>query len=349
MLLLLLLVFRDTECFLGASRPVFMPKQLLLVIPMVVGQVLICSLSGAHPLLIAHAHGVGHLLRDRARRGGIDDPSLVDELELVPLPRAVVAHFEEMLLRANNAAGADNAQPCNAFVRAKVQVLHHPERDERARPAEACFAVHGDEPLLCIANIQEFLYNFDGWNCAIVKVEVDVLDPVLDEDVAVVLLLVEANDRRDVNVVEDGHVEARVEVPDAHAVEPLPPPWEVPCRALERHQLVRHYHVQVAVPRVVVVLVLLKLKVARAQPPEGVALGQPVPAVYEVQMERRLPERGVTVRLKRVWLDIADRRHHLLPRHPPLQYQKGSQKKNSVGARPSIGSTTIHEVSVGLS
>lgn len=111
-----------------------------------------------------------------------------------------------LLLRAYNAARSAEAAPCDALLGSVSKVLDHVRGDIRARPAEACLAVHRNGSPLAFAELQEGLQDLVAGVSAVLVEQIGMADSVGDEYVAVVALVVEANDTGDAERLEQRHV-----------------------------------------------------------------------------------------------------------------------------------------------
>lgn len=85
-------------------------------------------------------------------------------------------------------------------------MLHAVERNERACSTQASLAMDSDGSLFLLGLGQELGDDFIWRGSSVQEVQIQVLDPILDELLLVVLGLVEAHHKRHSHLLEDGHV-----------------------------------------------------------------------------------------------------------------------------------------------
>jgi len=108
-----------------------------------------------------------------------------------------------VLLLADDAARADDAQPAHGPPRREAAGPHHVERDEGARAAQARHAVHRHDALGAVHQAEEAVDDVGRRGRAVLEEEVVVGDAVGGEVGPVVLWRVEADDGRDADLLED--------------------------------------------------------------------------------------------------------------------------------------------------
>lgn len=137
---------------------------------------------------------------------------------------------------------------------------------------------------VALTDPQKFVYNLITGRASIYEVEVGVLDPVLQEAVAVVLNVVQTDHVRNPEVLEDLNVVfGAVAAPVVLGVH----------RAHERDELARDRPVQVAVLHLLVVLVLLRIECSKVVPPVHHRQLQALEAVEHRAVVVALPVGGV--------------------------------------------------------
>mmetsp|Transcript_52037 Transcript_52037/g.134204 ORF Transcript_52037/g.134204 Transcript_52037/m.134204 type:complete len:299 (+) Transcript_52037:147-1043(+) len=110
---------------------------------------------------------------------------------------------QELLLAPEDAARPADPAPPNKGPGWEVVVLHCVHCNEGASPSEARLAVNGYRAWLLLDYLEEPGANIPGWAASINEVQVAVLDALLDEEVAIVLLAVQADDEANAQLLED--------------------------------------------------------------------------------------------------------------------------------------------------
>mmetsp|Transcript_97057 Transcript_97057/g.216486 ORF Transcript_97057/g.216486 Transcript_97057/m.216486 type:complete len:239 (-) Transcript_97057:245-961(-) len=126
--------------------------------------------------------------------------------------------------------------------------------------------MHSDGAWLSFGNVQELAHYLPGWATAIQEVEIHVLYAVVDEAPSIVLLLVQANDKRNAGLAEDGHVVLGGEGRVAIIVR------RVGARSGEREKLVGHYPIHVAIFNFLEELVGINIEPVPIEPAESDSL-----------------------------------------------------------------------------
>ena len=131
---------------------------------------------------------------------------------------------EVVLLLADDAARAHDAEPAHRLARAEAVRPHQVARDERAGPAEAGLAVHGDEALRGIDDAEKGGDDVVRGAGAVLELEVMVGDATLNKVASVVLGLVETDHISHAEVVEDVDIVQGTEVAVSAVVVLMLPP-----------------------------------------------------------------------------------------------------------------------------
>ena len=234
----------------------------------------------------AQRAAAGHRLRDPVARG---QPLLGPEV--VPVhPHALLHLAEEVLLGADDAARAADADVGQRLARGETEVLHVVARDQHPRAPQARLAVDRQGPRLRLGDVDEAAE--DGVRGAAPVREVELVHahaPLLKAP-RLVELLVEAHDALHVVALEVGHVVlGHVDAPVVVRAPGL--------GAAEGQELAREDPVHVAVLHALAPLVLVRVEL-RAGPVEvdvthGRAPLQAPQAVQHREAEGRGHARGV--------------------------------------------------------
>ena len=119
---------------------------------------------------------------------------------------------EVVLLLADDAARAHDAEPAHGLAGAESVRTHQVACDEGAGAAEAGLAVHGDKARRGVDDAEEGGDNMVRGASAVLELEIVVCDPVVDKVVGIVLGLVKADDVGNTELVEDVDIVQRAEV-----------------------------------------------------------------------------------------------------------------------------------------
>lgn len=177
-----------------------------------------------------------------------------------------------VLLGAQDAARAHDADPPDEVGSRKLEVLHRVDADQRARAPQACLAMDRNGAGLLLRDPQELVDDGVRRRGTVNKEEVCVVDSVAREFGFVVLGLVEADDVVDAKVLEHLDVVLR-------SVAPLRLPWQRVDGPHERDELVRDDPVEVSVFDFLVILVLLVVKFSEYVPAKANSKLQALEAV----------------------------------------------------------------------
>mmetsp|Transcript_17339 Transcript_17339/g.34595 ORF Transcript_17339/g.34595 Transcript_17339/m.34595 type:complete len:200 (-) Transcript_17339:65-664(-) len=163
---------------------------------------------------------------------------------------------QELLLFSADAPGPNNPRPRDRFPCTKIQSLDHVRSDERPSPPQTRLTMHGNKARSSVHDREESVDDVSRRSGSIREREVEMLDARAHKLVAVILLVVEADDSAHTDFSEDIDVVRRVEVP--HSVFVFPSFVHVALRPSEGHKLSRHDLMQVSVRRIGVVVIFLQ-------------------------------------------------------------------------------------------
>jgi len=119
----------------------------------------------------------------------------------------LVLHVQhELLLLAEDAPRPAYPVPANESSRGKMVALHRVEANKRASPTESCFAVNSDGGRFCLGDMQELLDDVWWRAAAVLEVQVNMFDAIVNKAAPLVQLSVQAYNEPDTRIPENGHV-----------------------------------------------------------------------------------------------------------------------------------------------
>mmetsp|Transcript_60250 Transcript_60250/g.123772 ORF Transcript_60250/g.123772 Transcript_60250/m.123772 type:complete len:229 (+) Transcript_60250:185-871(+) len=118
-------------------------------------------------------------------------------------PHVLLVVLEKLLLRTEDATGSHHADVTNRLAARELVLAHQPAADERASPPQPRLAVHRDGPLLLAADVEPLVEHGLVRRRAVIKVNVIVVEASVDEILGVVMVVVEAHNRRHSHALED--------------------------------------------------------------------------------------------------------------------------------------------------
>mmetsp|Transcript_34424 Transcript_34424/g.83770 ORF Transcript_34424/g.83770 Transcript_34424/m.83770 type:complete len:294 (-) Transcript_34424:989-1870(-) len=241
----------------------------------------------------------------------------------------LLAILEKLLLRPNHGARPANPQPRNRLPRTEALMLHHVQRNQRPRASQPSLAVHRNHASLLVADVEKLPHNMCRGGRAVLKLEVVKIEArLLEMRLVIRFRLVEANNGRDIHVLEDLHILAGCE-----GVEPRCNLCLFLRRPLEANKLWRQ-PVQVAIEGVVPMLILLQAKFAHVEPSNLHCLFEAQEAVEDIERKRgRVDKRRVPVAQQGRGTQAPEGPVGLERRHPVAQYQISTQQEGRVGPR----------------
>ena len=231
------------------------------------------------------------------------------------------------LLRPEDGAWTSNADPADERLSRDLEVLHCPEANQSPRATEASLAVDSDGAAVGLLkvrldNVEELFDNAVGRRRSINKKQIVVSDTFVQERLAVVLLLVEADHPTHTNILENIAVLIGMVAVAVVSVALL-------NGSHKGDELPRDDHVHVSVFNTLVVLVLFDVESLKVVPAKLHSGLQTLQAVEHSAVEEAVALGGVTVVLKdgHVGLELL---MCLLGRHLKDDYAKGAHEESSV-------------------
>lgn len=217
-------------------------------------------------------------------------------------PHATLPVAQEVLLGADDASRAHNAQVAEHLIGGEAVMLHDVQADEDACAAEASFAVHRHDPGLSLNNGAKALYNGRRGAAAIREVHLVMAETALCEAPAVIQALIQPDYGRDAGLLERLPIILRREALEAR------PAGASRVRATECDELAWYRPVEVSVLDALVVLIRLHIerRDAGARQPREIkqlcvtcAL-EAAQAIQDCQVVRARPAACVSKRRKRL-------------------------------------------------
>mmetsp|Transcript_30491 Transcript_30491/g.73539 ORF Transcript_30491/g.73539 Transcript_30491/m.73539 type:complete len:418 (-) Transcript_30491:58-1311(-) len=237
----------------------------------------------------------------------------------------LLAILEKLLLRPNHGARPANPQPRNRLPRTEALMLHHVQRNQRPRASQPSLAVHRNHASLLVADVEKLPHNMCRGGRAVLKLEVVKIEArLLEMRLVIRFRLVEANNGRDIHVLEDLHILAGCE-----GVEPRCNLCLFLRRPLEANKLWRQ-PVHVAVEGVVPVLILLKTEGLELKPASVYCALEALETVENVESEGRLAICGIPETHPGIRIQALERSVRLLSTQAVAKHHVASKQEGCV-------------------